>query len=168
MNGGYEFWMRSFNIEQEGEIKANYLPITLGLKLQAGEGILKPYVYVGPGIFIPIAVGGEVEIETLTLPKRKAELTSKFTLGFGVASGFGLLLKLSDVFGIRFECAPTYAFARLKEDIVEYEDGTKNKTIYKKDAKDLPEDTAETMYVRGAPIYPFSSIAAKVGISLDF
>lgn len=168
MLGGFKSERNSTVSTYESKLTANYLPITVGLKLQAGNGNILPYVYVAPGIFIPIAVHRNRVSKSDMLPESKSETTYKFALGFGVSSGLGLLIKLSDVIGIKFECAPTYASARLKEYTIEDDDGTKSKTIYKKDAKDIPEDTLETRYIRGAPMYSFSSIAAKVGISLDF
>ena len=167
MLGGYKYDRKATTATYEGKLTANYLPITFGLKLQAGNGDLLPYVYVAPGIFIPIAVHRESETKSDMLPDSKSETTYKFALGFGISSGFGLLLKVSDKIGIKFECAPTYASARLKEYTTENDDGTKSKTIYKKDAKGIPENTPETRYIRGAPMYSFSSIAAKVGISID-
>ena len=96
----------------------------------------------------------------------KQDVSEKFALGFGVSSGMGVLLQVTNKLGIKAECSPTYAFARLKE-ITYEQDGQKQTIIFKKDEKVLPDDTATKTYYHGAPMYSFSSIAAKVGLLIN-
>lgn len=71
------------------------------------------------------------------------------------------------------ELAPTYAFARLKKQVIKYEE-YKLTIVYKNNKSELPEaDTGGnsddiTTYMHGSPIYSFSSIGAKIGITLNF
>lgn len=171
--GGFKLEGKDPTSESTQKMRGNYLPITVGLKLQAGNGKLLPYVYIAPGLFIPLGVKGEYTYKEEGLPEEKNETTTKFALGLGVSSGLGFLLNLSNSFGIKFECAPTYAFARLKETTMEYDDGSKATFIYKKNEEDLPDDDIDdpddiTYYYHGAYMYSFSSIAAKVGLLLSF
>ena len=168
MLGGYTTESKTPTASSKSELKANYLPITLGLKLQAGNGNFLPYLYIAPCVFIPLGVHSEGIIKYEGQEDRKSETTYKFAAGFGVSSGIGLQLKLSDVLGMKIECSPTFAFARMKEMTTEDYQGNKSTLVYKKDATDLPESTPEKMYLHGAPMYPFSSIAAKFGLLLDF
>lgn len=171
--GGYKLEQEDPTIKYTEKVRGTYLPITAGLKLQAGNRNLLPYVYIAPGLFIPLGVNGEATYKVEGSPEEKYELTTKFALGLGVSSGLGFLLKFSNSFGMKFECAPTYAFARLKERAVEDEDGNKITVVYKKNEEDLPDDELDDpddiiLYERGADMYSFSSIAAKVGLLLSF
>ena len=166
------------------ESKANYLPITLGIKLRGGNSKIIPYAYVAPGIIIPIGVkgtysykfAGEDTISSKdTIITYNEDITEKYQLGFVISSGVGALFKISNSIGIKLEFAPTYASARLKEVTFKYElDGAPytETLVFKKDAAKLPDpkvgDDYEIFYVRGAPYYSFSSIAAKIGIVFRF
>ncbi len=94
--------------------------------------------------------------------------TYKMVPGFGIASGLGLLIKLSDTFGMKFECAPTFAYARVKEITIEDRNGNKETYIYLKNEENLPDGTSNTIYRHGGPTYSLSSVSAKVGILFDF
>jgi len=169
MLGGYSYDREIPNgNDREGKYRANYLPVTGGLKFQAGWNRLSPYVFVAPGLFIPIGVNGEVKRYNPQNEYTTTEYEYKFAPGFGISSGIGMLLELSDGLRIRFEFAPTYAFARLTEEKEIDSDGEVKITIYKKNETDLPEDSGNTEYERGADMYSFSSIAAKLGIVLAF
>jgi len=121
--------------DREGKYRANYLPISGGLKFQAGWNRLSPYVFVAPGLFIPIGVNGEVKNYNLQNEYTTTEYEYKFAPGFGISSGIGMLLELSDGLRIRFEFAPTYAFARLTERKRIDNDGDVSITIYKKNKR---------------------------------
>lgn len=169
MLGGYELERKNPTVTLKEKRKASYLPITFGLKIKAGNKNLLPYLYIAPGIFIPIGTNGEDILEFSNSRGEKDEITAKFATGFGVSSGLGALLNISDNFGIKVECSPTYAFARLKEVTTKYYNGAKATTVYKKDKHDLPADDISnpndvTYYEHGAHMFSFSSIAAKIGI----
>lgn len=168
MLGGYKYEQIDPDEKLEGQVKANYLPITAGLRIQGGNGKVLPYVYVTPGIFIPIGVNEEETYKEQGFPEQTDELKYKFAPGFGISSGLGIQIQPVEMLGLRFECAPTYAFARLKE--VEYtdSDGDKHTVVFKKNESDLPDDTNDTDYYHGAPMFSFSSIAAKFLIALCF
>jgi hypothetical protein len=153
---------------EEGTYKANYLPITGGLKFKAEWNRLSPYLFVAPGIFIPLGVNGEMTRNNPQNVYRTTEYEYKFAPGFGISSGIGMLLELSRIFHLRFEFAPTYAFARLVEEKEIDENGDVTITIYKKNETDLPEDAGNTRYRNGADLLSFSSMAAKAGIVLEF
>lgn len=147
-------------------IKANFLPINVGLKLKSGTGKVSPYVYIAPGLYIPIGVNGEAEYEEGGVTD-KATYKIKYAPGFGIASGIGLKINLSDAFGFKFEFAPTLASARVKEAEAEL-DGEKYTYIFKKNEADLPEDTNDTYYYHGGPKHSFSSLSAKIGVLIGF
>ena len=173
MLGGYKLTGKGPDWEGETKMRANYLPITAGIKLQAGSGNVQPYLYIAPGIFIPIGTKGTDIFKAEGQPDEEDKMEEKYALGFGVSSGLGFLIKVSKVLGLKFECAPTYLFARLKEIRYEWDDGSKTTIILKKNEKKLPEDDItdpddETYYYHGAPMFSFSSIAAKFGFLFSF
>ncbi len=73
------------------EIKANHIPITLGIKLQGAKRKIIPYAYVAPGIIIPFGTKGEHNYKFVgsestavgdTIVTLDYDLTDKFTIGF--------------------------------------------------------------------------------------
>lgn len=176
IGSGFSF-LGVYNIENtliyEGEtetdnvsVKSMFLPINAGFKFKSDIGNFSPYVYVAPGLYIPVGVnavweskeGGITDKETYSI---------KFAPGLGVATGIGAKIKISDSFGFKFEFSPVFASARVKE--VEIEDeGEKYKIIFKKNEADLPDDTNDIEYYHGGPKYSFSSFGANIGIVIGF
>ena len=151
------------------ESKANYLPITLGIKMRGRNSKIIPYAYVAPGIIIPVGVKGTYRYKfagedtitgTDTIITYEEDITEKYQLGFIISSGVGAIFKISNSIGIKIEFAPTYASARLREVTFKYEqDGAPytETLVFKKDAAKLPDpkvgDDYEIFYVRGAPYH---------------
>jgi hypothetical protein len=168
MLGGYSYEREDPAGNSDGKFRSFYLPLTGGLKLQAGFNKISPYIFVAPGLFIPIGVNSVINTDNLLTGYTTTEYEYKFAPGFGISSGIGMLLGLTDGLKIRFEFAPTYAFARLTERKRIADDGTVTVIVYKKNKTDIPENSGNTSYTRGADMFSFSSIAAKFGIVLGF
>lgn len=164
MLGGYKTESKTPISSIERTMYGNYIPVIAGLKFHAGNGNVLPYLHIAPGIFIPIGVHGE----SVTNDTSVSEISRKYTPGFCISSGIGLLFKISNAVGLKVECAPFYGFARLKEEHTKRSDGSEITYIYLKNDKDLPSSTTDTIYSHGGPTFSFSSIGAKVGVVLSF
>ena len=160
--GGYTAEYKSPAGTSETEMNASYIPINIGLKLKAKMGNLSPYVYVAPGLYIPMVSG------TYTSSGQTEETaTYSFSPGIGFAAGIGAAFMISEKMGFKVEMAPTYAFASCTQ--IEYtQDGETMTVIFKNNTPVLPDDTATKSYVHGQPRLSFSSVALKAGISLGF
>jgi len=163
MLGGY----RTENVTQiytaSRKIIGNFVPITAGLKFYTGKGNVMPYLHVAPGVFIPVGVHGESEYNDST-----TEISRKYVPGFCISSGIGLLLKVTNVVGLKMECTPFYGLSRIKEETLKRSNGTESTTIYLKDEENLPSPSNNKTYTHGGPTHSFSSIAAKMGVVLSF
>ena len=141
---------------------SNYIPLNLGLKFRTQMGKFEPYLYLAPGMYIPITHGHFNDT---------IDVSMKLTPAWGFTSGIGGIIQLTEKFGLSFECTPTYSFARLKE-YTEEMSGVKTTVVFKKDEANLPKTvisgTEVTAYEHGGPRYAFSSIAAKIGVVVRF
>jgi hypothetical protein len=138
---------------------SRYLPINLGLKFKAKMGIVEPYLYVAPGIYFP------KQINTLisTSGPDTFKTTYSYALGWGVSSGIGAVIRVSEKVGIKLEITPTYAFAKQSQFVVEHK-GQKMTTIFKEDTAQLPASTSDTQYQSDAPRDSYSSVAVRAGV----
>lgn len=152
---------------EETTVHSSFIHLNAGLVCRASMDRLTPYAYVMPGLYVPLGVNGAWAERVGAELDWKATYKARFAPGFGVTSGAGVVVRISEVFGIRFEFTPQYASARLKE--VEIEDeGETYKEVFMRNEAELPDDTETTEYYRGGPKYSFSSLGANIGFSFEF
>jgi hypothetical protein len=156
---------------------SNYVPLALGLKVQGKQGVFMPYAYLAGGIVIPFAVVVEGEDVDSDEPTETNELEISLVPGLNVSGGIGAKLMFSDNVGLKLECAPNFAFARIKEvratlqswnsstNSYEYDYFT---VKYEKNEEDLPDGSETIAHTHGGPKVSFSSIAVKLGVVFSF
>lgn len=148
------------------EISGSFLPINLGFKMARNLGKVSPYLVVAPGLYIPIGVTN-TETDSYGDSTKIQEYDLKCAPGFGVKSAIGFKVNMSDKVGLKFEIAPTFASARVKE--VSYTDeGETYKYFFEKDTAELPEGTETTDYEHGGPKISFSSLDLNIGLVIAF
>ena len=140
---------------------SSYLPINLGLKFKAKMGIVEPYLYVAPGMYFPKQIN--TAIDRTGLGADTVKTTYSYALGWGVSSGIGAVIRVSEQVGIKLEITPTYAFAKQSQYVAEHK-GQKITTIFKGDTGQLPVATSDTQYQHDAPRDSYSSVAVRAGV----
>ena len=159
--------------EYNRDMSAIHIPINIGIKLKAEYSNFIPFLYIAPGLYIPIGVTVDGTRKNPGEPDYNTTRKYKFAPGFGITAGVGGIIRVGDRLGLKLEVTPTYASARIKEMTYKYESGGvqyTSKEIYEKNEKNLKESTSVgntyTRYLHGIPKFPFHSIAAKAGIVL--
>lgn len=153
--------------EEIEEISGSFLPINIGLKVK-GSGKVAPYLVVAPGLYLPLGFTAKYDykIDGESMGGTD-DVKIKYAPGFGVKSALGLKVNFTDNIGIKFECVPTLASARVKE--AEYtEEGETYKAIFEKNTGELTEDTDTEEYYHGGPVHAFSSVDANIGFVVSF
>jgi hypothetical protein len=142
---------------------ASYIPVNIGVKFRTKLWGFQPYMYLAPGIYFPMV--SETD-SVFGLSNRK--ITYSYAPGFGFSAAMGVAYWVMQNVGIKFEFAPTYAFANRTQETVEFADGTKHTTIFKNNTVTLPESTGDTDYRRDQIKDSFSSWAIKAGLVFGF
>jgi hypothetical protein len=142
----------------------SYMPINIGLKFRAKLGIVEPYAYVAPGIYMPQKT---VDSTFPTPGGGGMTYTSTYTyaLGFGVAAGVGAKVTLpffSDRVGIKVEFAPTYAFANPTK----YSEHTSNGTTTYTFKNGTPPNNLAPNEISDQPHDSFCSMAVMAGLCI--
>jgi hypothetical protein len=168
--GGYRTRYSYQSSSDEFFISSNYAAVNLGVKLKTKAGRISPFIYLAPGLYLPVE-SGYWDYNSTGNPTETSDISIKYSPGFGFAAGMGALIYLSDETGFVAEIAPVYAFADQKEQSFT-SDGYTTKTVYLNNTASLPAEEytsdGHTVYYHGRPRRSFSSIAAKVGVFLTF
>ncbi|MBD3243449.1 MAG: hypothetical protein GF331_22860 [Chitinivibrionales bacterium] len=113
-------------------------------------------------------------------PVETYETKIDFVPGYNIAAGLGARVRFADRVGLRLECAPALAYARVSSltTLSEEWNGTGydyyTYTVeYRKNEGDLPDEppstpTSELDYEHGGPRVSFSSIVARIGLVFSF
>ena len=143
----------------------SYLSINIGLKFRAKLGIVEPYAYVAPGIYLPHKTVDTTSTPTSGVGGMTYTSTYTYAIGFGVAAGVGakvILPFFSDRVGIKVEFAPTYAFANPTK----YSEHTSNGTTTYTFKNNTPPNNLAPNEISDQPHDFFCSMAVMAGLCL--